>query len=85
MIYLKLFEDFKPSKFTIEDMEKCNRDSIPVFSDSVKDKKNHKPEDELMVVDINKETNEIGVTQGDSNDIYYVDLEDINKLGTSES
>lgn len=85
MIYLKLYEEFEEGKFTIGDIEQCFKQGTPIFATTVKKNTKHKPEQELKIVEIDDKTGEIGVTLDDSSDIYYVDLNDIERLGTNES
>lgn len=85
MRFLKLYEDFKDAKFTFEDIEGCFRRGLPIFASTIKNVRNHNPEQELKIVEIDNETGEIAVTFGDSNDIYYVDLDNVERLGTNES
>jgi hypothetical protein len=79
MKFLSLFEDFKMGKFRLEDIERAWKEKRPIFTSIVKDNKNHKFETPLYVVDIDDKTGEITVS--DDTDVYYVDLEDIEKLG----
>jgi hypothetical protein len=84
MRFIKLYEDFQDAKFTFEDIERCFKKGLPIFASTIKNVTNHKLEQELKVVEIDNETGEIAVNFGDTNDIYYVDLDNVERLGTNE-
>ena len=79
MKFLFLFEDFKTGKFRLEDIEKAWKDEKPVFTSILKDNPNHNIDIPLQIINIDKSNGEIGVMM--DNDVYYVDLEDIEKIG----
>ena len=85
MRFLKFYEDFQDAKFTIDDIVGCFKRGLPIFASTIKNVTNHKSDRELKIVEIDNKTGEIAVNFGETNDIYYVDLDNVKRLGTNES
>jgi|688.fasta_scaffold351193_4 hypothetical protein len=79
MNYLFLFEDFKTGKFRIEDLRRAWKNNKPIFSSILKDNPDHNKDNPLQIVDIDDSSGEISVVV--SGDVYYLDLEDVEKIG----
>jgi len=76
--FLRLFEDFTEGKFSIEDVERCRREGKRIYASVVKDFPKNDPDQELEIVDIDKNTGEITVMV--DNNIYYVDLKNVERI-----
>lgn len=78
MRFLRLYEDFNGGKFTHDDIIKCIKQKKPIFASIVKDFPENDPESPLEVVSI--DDNGL-ITILLDNNIYYVELKNVEKLG----
>ncbi len=78
MRFLRLYEDFNEGKFTNDDIIRCIKEKKPIFASIVKDFPNNDKESPLEVVSI--DDNGL-ITILIDNNIYYVELKNVEKLG----
>jgi hypothetical protein len=76
--FLKLFEDFTEGKFTLDDIDRVRKEGKKIYASIIKDLPNNDPNQELEIISLDKDTNEVTVSI--DNNIYYVDLKNIERV-----
>jgi hypothetical protein len=76
--YLKLFEQYRDGKFSIQDIDTARKSNKGIKSDIVKELPNHNTEDYMKIVSIDTKNNEIAVSV--NNGVYYIDLKNVLEI-----
>ena len=78
MKYLKIYEEFKVGKFSIEDIENAMIGGRGLYASIIKDLPDNDPKLLLKIIDVDKDTGEVSVLY--DNQIKYLDLEDVEEI-----
>lgn len=78
MKYLEFFEKFDEGKFSINDIELARKAGKGIFSSIVKKFPEHRPKEKLKILNIDEDSGEVTVEIG--NNIYYVDLKNVEEI-----
>jgi hypothetical protein len=76
--YLKIYEEFKVGKFSIEDIENAMIGGKGLYASIIKDLPDNDPKLLLKIIDVDKDTGEVSVLY--DNQIKYLDLEDVEEI-----
>lgn len=77
MRWLQLFEDFRTTKVSVQDVIDCIENDGVIYADIIKEYPNNNPKDSLKPIDID----ELGNTTVDiDGNLYVVELKDIKKI-----
>jgi hypothetical protein len=76
--YLKIYEEFKVGKFSIEDIENAMIGGRGLYASIIKDLPDNDPKLLLKIIDVDKDTGEVSVLY--DNQIKYLDLEDVEEI-----
>lgn len=77
MKWLKIFEDFKKSKYSIDDIIRCIETDGSIYSDIIKDYPKNDPEQPLRPIDIDDDGN---ITVNIEGNLYEIELRNVNKI-----
>lgn len=78
MKYLKIYEEFKVGKFSIEDIENAMIGGKGLYASIIKDLPDNDPKLLLKIIDVDKDTGEVSVLY--DNQIKYLDLDDVEEI-----
>ena len=78
MKYLKIYEEFKVGKFSIEDIENAMIGGRGLYASIIKDLPDNDPKLLLKIIDVDKDTGEVSVLY--DNQIKYLDLDDVEEI-----
>ena len=81
MKWLKLYEDFKDSKYKIEDIIRCIENDGVIYSTIILDFPDNNPNDPLKPLSVDDDGN---ITVDVDGNIYEVDLKDVDKIDYNE-
>jgi hypothetical protein len=76
--YLKIYEEFKVGKFSIEDIENAMIGGKGLYASIIKDLPDNDPKLLLKIIDVDKDTGEVSVLY--DNQIKYLDLDDVEEI-----
>jgi hypothetical protein len=77
MKWIKLYEDFKGSKYKIEDVIRCIENDGVIYSTIITDLPDNDPNEPLTPLSIDDDGK---ITVDSNGDIYEVDLKDVDKI-----